>query len=72
MELSNSFPLIKFKHPVSILIPVSNESYVIEGVANEWLLDIINFLPKGSELLFDDGYSAIELEVSDIPKKYDI
>lgn len=40
--------------PVSILMPVCNEADIIEGVIEEWRRDVIEHLPAGSELVFDD------------------
>ena len=41
--------------PVSVLMPVCNESDIIEQVVEEWHHDVIRFLPEGSELVFDDA-----------------
>ncbi len=41
--------------PVSILMPVYNEADIIQTVVEEWCQEVINFLPPGSELLFDDA-----------------
>ena len=41
--------------PVSILMPVCNESDIIEQVVEEWHHEVIRFLPQGSELVFDDA-----------------
>jgi glycosyltransferase involved in cell wall biosynthesis len=43
--------------PVSILMPVCNEAAVIEEVIEEWVRDVFQYLPPGSELVFDDGAS---------------
>jgi len=43
--------------PVSILMPVCNEAEVIEEVIEEWVRDVFQHLPPGSELVFDDGAS---------------
>ena len=40
--------------PVSILMPVSNEAEVIE----EWIEDVFQYLPEGSEFLFDEAGST--------------
>ncbi len=54
--------------PVSILMPVCNESDVIRDVVDEWARDVIRFLPAGSELVFDDcssdGTDAILAELA--------
>ena len=44
--------------PVSILMPVYNEAEVLENVVEEWITDVIQFLPEGSELLIADGAST--------------
>ena len=44
--------------PVSILMPVSNEADVIEGVIEEWVENVIRHLPAGSEFLFDEAAST--------------
>lgn len=54
----NRFPVTKIKKPVSILMPVSNEADVIEDVINEWIFEVIQYLPKGSEFLFDEAAST--------------
>lgn len=43
--------------PLSIVMPVSNEAEVIERVIEEWVNDVIQYLPEGSELLFDEAAS---------------
>ena len=43
------------QEPVSILMPVYNESSIIEAVVEEWYREVMAFLPEGSELLFDDA-----------------
>lgn len=40
--------------PVSILMPVCNEADVIEGVINEWIHEVLDKLPPGSEMVLDD------------------
>ncbi len=40
--------------PVSILMPVCNEADVIDTVIQEWIDQVIRFLPEGSELILDD------------------
>jgi glycosyltransferase involved in cell wall biosynthesis len=43
------------QNPVSILMPVCNEADIIEGVVGEWLSEVLDHLPSGSELVFDDS-----------------
>ncbi len=42
--------------PISILLPVCNEADVIDGVLQDWL-KILEMLPKGSCLEFEDANS---------------
>jgi glycosyltransferase involved in cell wall biosynthesis len=49
---------IQLKEPVSILMPVCNEAEVIESVIEEWVQDVIKYLPEGSEFLFDEAAST--------------
>ena len=53
---------ISFKNlinePVSVLMPVCNEADVIGSVIDEWLKDVFQYLPEGSEFIFDDGAST--------------
>lgn len=51
------FPLYDLDLPVDILIPVCNESHVIERVIGEWL-DEIKKLPKDSKLIIEDAAST--------------
>ena len=51
-------PPFRLKQPVSILMPVYNEVDVIEDVVEEWVRDVIRHLPKGSEMIFDEGGST--------------
>jgi len=44
--------------PVSILMPVCNEAEVLEEVIEEWVRDVFQYLPPGSEMVFDDGAST--------------
>jgi len=44
--------------PLSLLMPVCNEADIIEEVIEEWVRDVFNFLPKGSEFLFDEAAST--------------
>jgi glycosyltransferase involved in cell wall biosynthesis len=44
--------------PLSILMPVCNEADVIEEVIEEWVRDVIQYLPPGSEFLFDEAAST--------------
>ena len=48
----------KINLPVSILMPVCNEADVIEDVIEEWVRDVFDYLPKGSEFLFDEAAST--------------
>lgn len=43
---------------VSVLMPVSNEADIIEDVIEEWVRDVIQYLPEGSEFLFDEAGST--------------
>lgn len=57
MQISNSSESPQSRNlptPVSILMPVYNESDIIEDVVREWHTDVCQFLPPGSELVFDD------------------
>lgn len=40
--------------PVSILMPVFNEADIIEKAVEEWVSDVIQYCPAGSELLLED------------------
>ena len=40
--------------PVSIVMPVCDEVRVIADVVDEWQREVVQHLPAGSELLFDD------------------
>jgi glycosyltransferase involved in cell wall biosynthesis len=51
-------PVIKLAAPVSILMPVCNEADVIEFVLQEWIDDVVQHLPEGSEFILDDGNST--------------
>jgi dolichol-phosphate mannosyltransferase len=44
--------------PVSVLMPVCNEVDVIEAVIEEWVADVFQHLPIGSEFLFDEAAST--------------
>ena len=44
--------------PISILMPVHNEADILEEVVEEWVRDVIQFLPEGSELFFDEAAST--------------
>jgi len=48
----------QLNEPVSILMPVSNEEEVIEEVIEEWIEDVFQYLPEGSEFLFDEAGST--------------
>ena len=43
--------------PVSILMPVCNEAEVLEDVLEEWVTDVIQHLPAGSELIIAEAAS---------------
>jgi len=58
MRNNKRFPIIEFSEPVSILMPISNEVDVIEEVIEEWVASVISYLPKGSQLLFDEAAST--------------
>jgi dolichol-phosphate mannosyltransferase len=47
----------RLSQPLSVLMPVCNEAAIIEDVVGEWDRHVFQFLPDGSELLFDDGDS---------------
>jgi hypothetical protein len=49
--------IIRFKYPVSIVMPVSNEGFIIEQTITEWIDDVFQYLPPGSEMLFDEAGS---------------
>jgi len=51
-------PVVKLTSPVSILMPVCNEVDVIEYVIQEWVDDVLQFLPEGSEFVLEDANSA--------------
>jgi dolichol-phosphate mannosyltransferase len=46
-----------FPHPISILMPICNEVDVVDSLIAEWHNEVMQFLPPGSEMLFDDGDS---------------
>lgn len=58
MDSPERFPVVELKEPVSVLMPVSNEADVIEGVVEEWAQEVMRHLPAGSELLFDEAAST--------------
>lgn len=49
------FPL---SAPVSVLMPVCNEAEVLEDVLEEWVRDVIQYLPPGSELVISEAGSV--------------
>jgi glycosyltransferase involved in cell wall biosynthesis len=51
-------PPIQLSSPVSILMPVCNEAQVIEDVIEEWVRDVFQYLPAGSEFLIDEAAST--------------
>jgi dolichol-phosphate mannosyltransferase len=44
--------------PVSIVMPVCNEAEVLEAVLEEWIAEVIQHLPEGSELLIAESAST--------------
>jgi len=53
-------------------MPVCNEADIIESVIDEWLNDVFQYLPEGSEFIFDDGASTdgtLDI-ISNYSKKY--
>ena len=44
--------------PVSILMPVCNEAEVLEDVLEEWVADVFQYLPEGSELVIAEAAST--------------
>jgi len=44
--------------PISILMPVCNEAEVLEDVLEEWVRDVIQYLPEGSELVISEAAST--------------
>ena len=49
---------VKLYAPLSILMPVCNEAEVIEGVLEEWITDVFQYLPEGSEFLIAEAASS--------------
>jgi len=47
-------PRPELAEAVSVLMPVYNEIDVIDTVIGEWIRDVFDHLPEGSELVFDD------------------
>ena len=47
-------PSRKLAQAVSILMPVCNEVDVIDTVLEEWTTEVLDHLPEGSEMVFDD------------------
>ncbi len=43
---------------ISILMPVCNEAEVLEDVLEEWVRDVFQYLPSGSELVIDEAGST--------------
>jgi glycosyltransferase involved in cell wall biosynthesis len=57
--------------PVSILMPVCNEADIIEEVLQEWIEDVLQKLPEGSELVLDDASNdGTEKIIADLAEKY--
>lgn len=44
--------------PVSVVMPVYNEAEIIEEVVEEWVGEVMQYLPAGSEMLFDEAAST--------------
>ena len=51
-------PMRTISQPVSVVMPVSNEVDVIENVVEEWVREVFQYLPAGSEFLFDEAASV--------------
>ncbi|MEO8370316.1 MAG: glycosyltransferase family 2 protein [Candidatus Solibacter sp.] len=51
-------PKVPLYAPISILMPVCNEAEVLEGVLEEWIQEVIQFLPEGSELVIAEAAST--------------
>lgn len=65
-------PIVVLPAPVSILMPVCNEVDVIEHVIQEWVDEVCQYLPEGSEFVLEDGNSTdgtIEV-IQRLAKKY--
>lgn len=58
MDLQPGHIRTNLADPVSIVMPVCNEADIIEKVIEEWVGDVIQYLPAGSELLFDEAAST--------------
>lgn len=48
----------EFPAPLSILMPVCNEADIIESVIEEWVSEVVRFLPEGSEIFIDEAAST--------------
>src|SRR5262245_30062740 len=55
--MQNTFPTV-VSQPVSVLMPVSNAADVINDVIEEWHREVFQYLPEGSEFLFDEAAST--------------
>src|ERR1035441_4651984 len=51
-------PKVTLHAPVSILMPVCNEAEVLEGVLEEWITEVFQYLPEGSELVIAEATST--------------
>ena len=51
-------PKVALHAPVSILMPVCNEAEVLEGVLEEWITEVFQYLPEGSELVIAEAIST--------------
>ncbi|OGG93469.1 MAG: hypothetical protein A2527_01690 [Candidatus Lambdaproteobacteria bacterium RIFOXYD2_FULL_50_16] len=56
--MSERFPPFELPEPVSVLMPVSNEADVIATVVQEWAEEVFQYLPQGSEMVFDEAAST--------------
>jgi len=57
--------------PVSILMPVCNEADVIEDVLDEWIHEVLDKLPPGSEMVLDDcSNDGTEKILADIARRH--
>ncbi len=57
--------------PVSILMPVYNEQDIIRHVLDEWIREVMVFLPAGSELVLDDcSNDGTEVILAEMAREY--
>jgi glycosyltransferase involved in cell wall biosynthesis len=58
--------------PVSVLMPVCNEVDIISGVLDEWLEDVLQYLPSSSELVLEDSSTDGTTEIlHDYARRFD-